>query len=278
MEQAPQQQWQSLDRVLRQRVAAHKRGSLTIVGTGLHAGQITMAALGHIMGAEKLFYAVADTGIEDWLKTLNPTAEDLQAAYKARLAQNSGKDRRGTYDEMVAQILAAVRSGLNVVAAFYGSASTMSYPAHHAFRVARLEGYEATMLPAVSSVESLLADLQIDLTCGGCQIFLASDFVTWRRKIDPTSHLILMQFGFMGEGHFTKDNDTDWMHLLIEALSKFYELDHKVVVYQAARGHPVKEAIIRCVPLSKLIETDANAVHTLYVPPAKRRFVKTQSE
>src|SRR5258708_31203102 len=121
MEQAPQGQWQSLAGVLNRRVAAHKRGSLTIVGTGLHAGQITMAALGHIMAAEKLLYAVADAGTEDWLKTLNPTAEDLQATYKARLAQNSEEPRRVTYDGMVAQILAAVRSGLNVVAAFYGS-------------------------------------------------------------------------------------------------------------------------------------------------------------
>src|SRR5258708_17189735 len=116
MEQAPQGQWQFLDRVINQRVVAHKRGSLTIVGMGLHAGQITMAALGHIMGAEKLLYAVADAGIEDWLKALNPTAEDLQATYKARLDSNSDeiwKDRKITYVEMVAQILAAVRGGLN---------------------------------------------------------------------------------------------------------------------------------------------------------------------
>src|SRR5262245_8423545 len=100
-------------------------GSLTVVGTGIRlGGQVTLETLSCIDRAQKLFYLVGDPVMEDWLHDRNPTAESLLDLYEY------GKPRRRTYREMVERILAEVRRGLNVTAAFYGHPGVFADPSH----------------------------------------------------------------------------------------------------------------------------------------------------
>ena len=143
--------------------------------------------------AEKVLYLVTDPVTEIWIKQLNPTAESLSSSYE------DNKPRIDAYVAMIERVLGFVRDGLDVCAIFYGHPGVFVYPSHEAVRLARTEGYSASMFPGISAEDCLFADLGIDPARSGCQSFEATDFLVHRRKFDSTSSLILWQIGVVGD-------------------------------------------------------------------------------
>lgn len=241
-----------------------KKGSLIIVGTGIQlVVHATHEARMSIEQAEKVLYVVADYPTEIWIESINSNAESLYPLYE------NGKSRIEIYQKMVDRILAFVRDGLNVCAVFYGHPGVFVYPSHEAIRRARLEGFEARMLPGISAEDCLFADLGVDPARGGCQSFEATDFLVYRRKFDPSSSLILWQVGVIGALDFKKDGYAkDGLNVLVEVLKEYYDADHETVVYEASPlPYPICEPSIQIVPLSKLPEANVTPLSTLYVPP-----------
>ncbi len=242
-------------------------GSLTVVGTGmLIAGQVTQESLSTIESAEKLFFLVTDIVTSRWLEQLNPSAESLFGCYA------DGKPREATYAEMVGRILAPVRAGRGVVAAFYGHPGIFVAPSHEAIRRARSEGFRAQMLPGISAEDCLFADLGIDPGERGCQSFEATDFLLRRRIFDPTSTLILWQIG--GIGVFDFHSRPLWsrqgLEVLERELLRHYPIDHEVVIYEAVPYPTLPPKILR-VTLAEMARAEVSIRSTLYVPPLADR-------
>ena len=242
-------------------------GALTIVGTGYRiAGQVTPEALAAITQAEKLFHLVQDIVSHHWLEEINNTAESLVDSYRA------GRPRLETYEEMVERMLAPVRLGKSVCAAFYGHPGVFVTPAHEAIRRARAEGHAAEMLPGISAEDALVADLGFDPGSGGCQSFEATDFLVRRRRFDPTSHLLLWQVGGIGVSDF-RDGDL-WsragLEVLARELAREYGEAHEVVVWEAP-PYPISPPKRHRCPLSDLARAPVTLATTLYVPPLAPR-------
>lgn len=238
-------------------------GSLIVVGTGIQlAGQITVEAANAIRAADKVFYLVSGDVTAHWLASLNPTAETLTDSY------GFDRRRRETYAEMAERIVAQVRAGRRVCAAFYGHPGIFVNPAHEAIRRARAEGYHAEMLPGVSAIDCLFADLAIDPATSGCQIFEASDFLLRHRIYDAASVLILLQVGAMGVSSARRPETTAAMAYLARTLGSSYPPEHEVILYMAAR-YPIEEPTIRKMPLEALAEVIPDPRMTLVVPPAR---------
>jgi uncharacterized protein YabN with tetrapyrrole methylase and pyrophosphatase domain len=240
-----------------------KTGSLTVVGTGIQlAGHVTMAAKAWIEQADKLLFAVADPATAKWLATLNSTAEPLPY-------NRNNQRRKETYAQMVERILAEVRQGLNVCAAFYGHPGVFANPAHESIRQARQEGFRAEMLPGISAEDCLFADLGVDPGKHGCQSFEATDFLIRRRKFDPTSVLILWQIAFIGNrGFYEEGEHLQGLRILTEVLQNYYAADSETIIYEAAVYHPVCQSVIQRMPLDKLPEAKVTEISTLYMPPS----------
>ena len=240
-------------------------GSLSVVGTGyLVAGQVTAEAQALIEGAEKLFYLVAEPATAHWLASLNPTAETLKNSYAP------DRQRTESYEEMVERMLAPVRQGLSVCAAFYGHPGVFVFPAHEAVRRARGEGFTARMLPGISAEDCLFADLGIDPAMPGCQSFEASDFLLRQRRFDTACHLILWQIGAIGVTTYSIEScNREGLKVLAQVLCGHYGADHESVVYEAAI-FPVCEPSVDRVPLRALADARVTAVSTLYVPPVEQ--------
>lgn len=239
-------------------------GRLTIVGTGyMVAGQVTQQALACMEKAEKLFHLTADPVSAVWVAGLNASAESLHDAYAV------GRPRLDSYLEMVERMLAPVRRGLDVCAAFYGHPGTLVFPAHEAIRRAREEGYEARMLPGVSAADCLVAELGIDPGADGCQMYDATGFLYRKRRFDPTCPLILWQISLIAFPSVLPTNGL-WgrrgLEVLTEVLLEDYPPGHEVVVYEAARL-PVCRPKVARLPLSGLAAADITGSSTLYVPP-----------
>jgi uncharacterized protein YabN with tetrapyrrole methylase and pyrophosphatase domain len=241
-----------------------KTGSLTVVGTGIRSvGQLTMESIVCIKQADKVFYVVSEPIAESLIQGLNPSAESLQGYYV------QGKPRLQTYKEFVDRIMESVRDGKRTCAAFYGHPGVFVLPSHAAVRQARSEGYEARMLPGISAEDCLFADLGVDPAASGCQTYDATDFVMHRRKLDPSSSVILWQIGVVGHWTYEQTGYANLgLPLVLEKLSEYYRPDHTVVVYAAA-VLPGCEPMIQPILLSQLASAPLSTSSTLYIPPAQ---------
>ncbi len=240
-----------------------KKGSLCVVGTGIHHNQISFDTQDEIEDADQVFYLVADPVTARWIVKTNSNSESLHDCYAP------GKDRAVSYEEMAERIMRSVQSGLRVCAAFYGHPGLFVKASHEVIRRAKEGGFAARMLPAISAADCLFADLGIGGR--GCQIFEATDFLVQSRIFDPTSALVLFQVGIIGDFTFNASKSVHpGLKLLIDYLLQFYEESHPVVLYEAAplpRGNPV---IIRSC-LAEIDPSHLTLATSLYVVPKAQR-------
>lgn len=239
------------------------QGTLIVVGTGIKlVSHVTQAAQQAIAQAEVVLFVAGDALLATWITRLNPAAESLHTLYAP------GKRRRQTYREMTARILAEVRHGRHVCAAFYGHPGVFVRPAHAAIRQARREGFPAGMLPGISAEDCLFADLEIAPLPAGWQRYEATDFLQQQRRFDPASHLILWQIGVIGQRHFQANDETGraGLHQLTQTLLESYPAGHEVIVYEAAI-YPTLAPVIQRRPLAHLPQANVTPLSTLYVPP-----------
>jgi uncharacterized protein YabN with tetrapyrrole methylase and pyrophosphatase domain len=238
---------------------------LTVVGTGIRAGtQLTPEARAAFEQADVALYLVADPVEATVLRGIRADARSLYDYYEPGLL------RQEIYERITEAMLAEVRRGQAVCAAFYGHPGIFVYPSHEAVARARSEGYPARMLPAVSAEDCLFADLGVDPGAAGCQSYEATDFLVRRRGVDPTASLILWQIAVIGEAVYSTTLRRDGLAVLAEHLQTWYEDDHEVTLYEAS-PYPLLEATIVKMPLAELPRAGATALSTLYVPPLEPR-------
>ncbi|HZR92729.1 MAG TPA: SAM-dependent methyltransferase [Gaiellaceae bacterium] len=240
-------------------------GSLTVVGTGIALdAHLTTEARAELEAADVVLGLVADPVAQAWLARLNRNVRSLHRHYR------EGRDRALAYEAMVDEILAEVRSGKRVCAAFYGHPGIFVTPSHEALRRARDEGFPSRMLPAVSAEDCLFADLGVDPAACGCQSYEATDFLLRRRIVDATAALLLWQVGTVGRRGASGEAQPAGLPLLVESLLERYPAGHEVVVYEAS-PYPGIDPIARRLPLERLTAADVTALSTLYVPPLEQR-------
>jgi len=175
------------------------------------------------------------------IEGLNPSARSLDRFYAPR------KDRRETYEQVVEAIVAEAVGGKRVCVAFYGHPGVFAYPGHEAIRRVRAAGLAARMLPALSSLDCLYADLGIDPGQTGLQCYEATDFVQRRPPVDPRAALVLLQVGMLGEpgGAGTARVRARFVELLAH-LRELYGGKRDVVLYEASSypGSPPRIDVI----------------------------------
>lgn len=241
-----------------------KKGSLVVVGTGIHLNHLTLETKELIEESEKVFFLVADPITATWILRANRSAESLQDCYAP------GKNRRITYAEMTERIMRAVRDGQRVCAIFYGHPAVLVTASHKALKQAREEGFDARMLPAISAEDCLYSDLSVE-PGKGCQTFEATDFLIRSRVFDPTCSLILFQIGIIGELTCNPDkSDHPGLTILVNHLLKFYPPEQRVVLYEAAQLPTGTAKMIECT-LGSIDHSQVQLITTLYVSPLPMR-------
>jgi uncharacterized protein YabN with tetrapyrrole methylase and pyrophosphatase domain len=224
-------------------------GSLVVVGTGIGPAQLTTEARAAIAAADRVFFAAGDLLTEAELGELNANASTLAGFFE------NGNSRRQAYEDIVEAILAPARSGMRVCAAFYGHPGMFVLPAGEAIRRARSEGIAARMLPGVSSLDCLFADLGVDPAAAGLQMYEAGEFVHRQPTVEPRAGLVLWQVGVV------RSQDE-----LAAALRSWYPETHEVVVYEAS-SYPGMPPRADPFDLERLVDAELTPRSTLYVPP-----------
>lgn len=242
-----------------------KKGSLACVGTGMMLGaHIGPRARSHIEKADVVFSAMSDPLVELWVQGMNSDVRSLQPYY------TEGKPRTETYREMVAAMMVEVRAGHRVCGAFYGHPGVFAVVPHRAVAQAREEGYEAVMEAAVSAEDCLYADLGIDPGTFGCQHYEASQFMFYKRRIDPSAYLILWQIGVAGDRSLARfSTGAAFRQVLVDLLvEEGYPASHEVIAYEAATL-AISAPRMERMPLSALPSAHLQLSTTLVLPPAQ---------
>lgn len=245
------------------------QGSLVVVGLGIKlAQQCTPEARAEIEAASLVFAAVDPVQLS-WLQQLNANVVSLHEHYER------GRARTETYEQMSDRIMAAVRDGQRVCAAFYGHPGVFVRPSYMAIDAARLEGFAARMLPGISAADCLCADLLVD-PANGWQAYEAQHFYLSGRVPDPSCALILWQIAVFGDLSTARfEPCPQGMGLLAEFLIETYGPAHEVTIYEAATL-PLRTPTMARVSLSDLALARVTQSSTLYVPPIRARGVAAE--
>lgn len=247
------------------RVDGGRRGSLVVVGTGLMlARHATLETVEAIERAERVFHLITNSATEAWIRRLNPNATSLGDCLQ------EGKPRSQSYSEIAGRIVDAVRQGQRVCAVFYGHPGVLVASGRDAIARARRDGFDARMLPGISAEDCLLADLAVDTRLLGWQSYEATDFLLYRRRIDPTVALILWQAGMLGEPSVRTDMQArpQRLRVLTDALLRLYSGRHPVVLYEAAE-FPTCDPVVERVTIASLPRQALYPKTTLYVAPRR---------
>ncbi len=240
-------------------------GSLVCVGPGMTLGaHMPLRCRSHIENADVVFTNCHPL-MEQWVSTMNKDTRSLQPLYA------EGKDRRDTYREMVAAIMAEVTSGKRVCGVFYGHPGVFAQVPHTAIAQAKQAGFRAHMEPGISAEDCLYADMGIDPGAYGSQHFETTQFMMFSRNIDTTAYLFLWQVGLAGDLSITKKSTSVAQRKVLTDLlidDYGYPPEHRVALYEC----PVvitDKTRIEWLPLNTLHEAALSLITTLVIPPCK---------
>lgn len=245
-----------------------KPGSLVCVGTGMRlSGQMTLIAKSHIEHADVVLGALANGYSRELLSNMAKDFICLAQYYGD--GSDEGKSRDITYRQMAERIVFEVRSGKTVCAAFYGHPGIFACIANQAIEMARSEGFSAHMEPGISAEDCLVADLGMDPGRTGLVAMEATQFLIYRRVLDPAAMLVLWQPGLVGDLSLKRfETNREKLALLVEKLGRDYPLDHQVILYEAATN-VLEQTRIERLPLSQVPEAEISAITTLVIPPCR---------
>jgi Tetrapyrrole (Corrin/Porphyrin) Methylases len=208
-------------------------------------------------------YLVADPVAALRIEALNPRSRSLDGFY------GETKPRRETYAEVVDEIVSAVTAGARVCAVLYGHPGIFAWPGHEAIARVRAAGLSARMLPAVSALDCLLADLGIDPATTGLQTYEATYFFVRRPAVDPHATLVLLQVGMLGESRgAATDAVAARFRLLVDRLAELYGDGREAILYEASPVPGPAPAVTRFT-LGDSGSVAPGVLATLCIPGAK---------
>ena len=195
------------------------------------------------------------------LKRLNPNTVDLHKLYW------TGEKRGIVYARIVKRVLSELELGGEIALVTYGHPFVFDDVNAMLAKHCRRRKIPCRVLPAVSCLDTLSIDLQIDYG-DGLQVYEATAFVENEHLIDPAVHLLLLQ---AGEFNHEETSDTIKHKVgryrpLVRYLRRFYPSAHRVVVVYSDAGDGAVRRSTRLSALDKLRHVMFPGT-TLYVPP-----------
>jgi precorrin-6B methylase 1 len=237
-------------------------GRLVCVGLGISPqAHLTSAAKHHIEQSDIVFADVPHARLESWLKELHGDVRSLRSARSDR------RPRMEANRKIVQLLLAEVRNGKSVCAAFYGHSGAFGGPAQLAVQSARREGFDALMEPGISAADCLYADLGIDPIKYGCQHYEASQLMRYRRSLDSSAYLVLWNIDSPPEAIVAEANVVAYRKVLVDVLAAEYPQQHSILVYHPADSPQSMPKIAR-LSLALLPTADIGPHACVVIPPA----------
>jgi uncharacterized protein YabN with tetrapyrrole methylase and pyrophosphatase domain len=248
--------------------------SITIVGAGISSpDQITQEGDAALRAADLIFYLLdLNPKLRRYLKSLGPELFNLDSVYQ------EGRLDTDAYDDITRMV---------VFAAAVRQRTALLVPGHPAIYVTvtreiqergNAMGIETVVLPGISSIDTMILQLGLEIGDCGIQIFEANRFIYHGIVPDRRVPLFLLQPGAVGSATLTHRSTSrpQRFDILRLALQRFYPRNHPCIVLasQSSSSQPGRKITL---PLSQIAKKSVFDHDTsLYVPPCEEMTVVHQ--
>jgi hypothetical protein len=245
---------------------------LYIAGLGLQTpAQTTREVEAAICASREVLFLDTGVATKNFLETLCPRVTPL---YEESYAET--RPRVDAYEHIAARVVDAALDHPPVTFAIHGHPLIAAHPPFLILELAHALDLSVEVLPGISAMDALFADLRLDPVVHGVQMYEATDLLLRRRPLQPDVPAIIWQIGpietclhsmrVSRPGRFTR---------FIAHLRQYYPPQHEVVAIYCS-PHPILKPAIFRFALEDMGQY-AEEIHsgfTLYVPPAASRPIQ----
>ncbi len=240
-----------------------------IVGTGVIPGlHLTREAEAAIKGSNEVLYVDKSFGIEELLGKLCVKITDLHT-----VSYREGEGRLDAYRTMASLVVDAALDHPPVTFALYGHPLVYALPPFMVIAAAEAVGLRVKVLPGISSLDAMFADLRIDPCTQGFQMYEATDILLRKRPLQADVPCFLWQIGTVGSRIYTEaSSKPERFSKIKEYLLNFYPSDHRMVAVYSS-SIPLAPPTFVEFTLGT-IEEHAGDLHqgvTIFIPPVNMR-------
>jgi len=240
-----------------------------ILGLGiLNVDQVTREAERALRRSNEVLYLDTGVATQAWLESLCPQVTPLFGSSYAE-----GGARLQGYHHMAAKVLEAALSHPPVSFALQGHPVVGATAPGLVARAAEVLGLEVEVLPGISAMDCLFAELMLDPVVDGLQIFEATDLLLRRRPLQADVPALIWQVGAVESCLYTaRTSRPERFARLRSYLLEYYPPEHRVIAVHAAT-HPLSATERHEFAVGE-IEAQAHLLHagvTLFVPALGRR-------
>lgn len=238
-----------------------------LVGLGVSPiRHMTMEARQVLQRCRSVFVVDHGFAVLHYLRSLGPDVVNLLDEYQ------EGRHRLTTYQRMAARVIDRALDSPPVAFATYGHPSWLVYPSALISEAAKQFGLNVSKIHGISTIDTVIGDLDIDPGTDGLQIHEATGLVREERQLDPHVPCLLLQVDAYEFPVFsTADRESDRFLPLRDYLLRFYPSSHDLMsIYSPT--HAVMKPLIKRFNLADLPEYLARQVisGTLFIDPIKR--------
>ena len=243
-----------------------------IVGLGvLNVDHVTRETEAVLRRSNEVLYVDTGVATRAYLEGLCPK---VTALYETSYAEDA--PRLNAYARMAARVVDAAMDHPPVTFAMQGHPIVGVYAPFLIRDLARILNLEVIVLPGISAMDCLFAELMVDPCVGGMQMYEATDLLLRRRPLQPDVPLFIWQIGNVETRlHTTRVSRPERFARLRDYLLRFYSPHHRITAAYST-SHPLMPSTIRRFALADICAY-AHLLHagfTIFLPPTHERPVE----
>ena len=240
---------------------------LIITGSGIKSlSHLTVESQAAIEQADIVLYLLNEPILAQWVDAKAKKSESLEELYFSEVL------RADAYKKIVEYVLLSVGLHDNVCLLVYGHPLLLSHSVGYLLKQVDRDHVDVLVLPAISSFDCLLCDLEID-PFSGCFSIDATELINKNKTLDNTNHLILWQIGMINNSDTdTQEESMTGLCCLQELLLHYYDANHDCVFYEASILPHIPPKITRTI-LATMHQVPVSRITSLYLPALTNRNV-----
>ncbi len=245
-----------------------------IVGLGvLNVDQITRETERVLRESNEVLYVDTGVATRAYLEGLCPRVTSLfETSYE------EDAHRLSAYHHMAARVVDAAMDHPPVTFAMHGHPTVGAYAPFLIRDMAGLLNLDVLVLPGVSAMDCLFAELMVDPCVGGLQMVEATDLLLRRRPLQPDVPALIWQIGCVETSlHTARISKPERFERLRAHLLRFYPAEHQATAVYST-PHPLMPSTIHRFALADL-GAHAHLLHagfTLFLPAVHERPIEDQ--
>jgi hypothetical protein len=245
---------------------------LWIAGLGIQTvGQVTREVEQAIRASREVLYLDTGVATRPFLEGLCPRVTPLYAQ-----SYSEEQPRVSAYEHMAASVIDAALDHPPVTFAIHGHPLVAVHAPFLVLELARALELRVDVLPGISGIDTILADLRVDPVVHGVQMYEATDLLLRRRPLQPEVPAIIWQIGPLETAlHTMRVSRPERFDRFVAHLRQFYPARHEVAAIYCS-PHPLLPPTILRFALEDMGQ-HAGEIHagfTLYVPPSGSRPIQ----